>query len=322
MGFPKVDDLKMINQRVIDNLLHEELPKNLRYGTYYNKPRDSIHASLFEKMILQSEDTDGFVIVISDNLESRPSKSGRQYEPYTNPKRFYETIGESDCNCGQSQGRFDPVLKLYYGCELMNTMNADVRKGKANGTQYVLQRIKLKHGEQPSTTLIANKRIKLLRASQVDHIVCQTKGKNPKVHKIEPVNRSYKIQCSGPIQLSLSRNSRPERRFFDMKSTQLPVVSNNATTGFKLQGSSVPSLIVKEWNRKKNWTYVMLSRVCERKGLFLESPISENPADYLLSVAHGTMLADFQEVACPPLNIGHLELTSEEQQVLNSLETS
>ena len=74
-------------------------------------------------MILQSEDTNDFVIVISDNLETRPSQSGRQYEPITNPKRFYETIGESDCNCGDSQGRIDPVLKLYIGCELMNTTN-------------------------------------------------------------------------------------------------------------------------------------------------------------------------------------------------------
>ena len=63
----------------------------------------------------------------------------------------------------------------------------------------------------------------------------------------------------------------------------------------------------------------MLSRVCELKGLFLESPISENPRHYMLCAAHAAMLAILQEVACPTLTMEQLELTIEEQQLLNSL---
>jgi len=60
----------------------------------------------------------------------------------------------------------------------------------------------------------------------------------------------------------------------------------------------------------------MLSRVREINGLFLDSPISENPNDYRLSPAYMIMLSEFHDVACPPLNIQELELTTEEAQFL------
>ena len=130
LGIPLESDLKMINTRVITKLGPEELPKNLKYGTYHNKSRDAIHATLFEKMVRQSKDGAGFVIVICDKLESRPSGSTKPFESIMDPKLFYETVGESDCNF-DGRGRLDPVQKFYYGCELMNTMNKNVRKGRA-----------------------------------------------------------------------------------------------------------------------------------------------------------------------------------------------
>ena len=52
--------------------------------------------------------------------------------------------------------------------------------------------------------------------------------------------------------------------------TQIPVNSNIATTGHKLQGMSKNTLIVNNWDYKfVNWVYVVLSRVRTRKGLFL-----------------------------------------------------
>jgi hypothetical protein len=56
-----------------------------------------------------------------------------------------------------------------------------------------------------------------------------------------------------------------------MKGIQLPVVSN-ATTGHKLQGSSVDSIFVHAWIYE-NWTYVVLSRVRTHKGLYLRHPL-------------------------------------------------
>ena len=56
--------------------------------------------------------------------------------------------------------------------------------------------------------------------------------------------------------------------------TQIPVNSNIATTGHKLQGISKNTLIVNNWDYKfANWVYVVLSRVRTCKGLFLMRPL-------------------------------------------------
>ena len=56
--------------------------------------------------------------------------------------------------------------------------------------------------------------------------------------------------------------------------TQLPVNSNIATTGHKLQGMSKDTLIVNSWNYgHANWIYVVLSRVRTRSGLYLAKPL-------------------------------------------------
>ena len=56
-------------------------------------------------------------------------------------------------------------------------------------------------------------------------------------------------------------------RGFRMKGCQLPIISNTATTGHKLQGSSVDELFVHSWNYSTNWVYVVLSRVRTMQGL-------------------------------------------------------
>ena len=54
-----------------------------------------------------------------------------------------------------------------------------------------------------------------------------------------------------------------------MTGVQIPIISNNATTGHKLQGATVTSLLITTATNVRNWTYVVLSRVREMKGLFL-----------------------------------------------------
>ena len=55
-----------------------------------------------------------------------------------------------------------------------------------------------------------------------------------------------------------------------MKATQLPVISNQATTGHKLQGASINQLFVNNWNYTTNWPYVVLSRLRSSKGFFTQ----------------------------------------------------
>ena len=58
------------------------------------------------------------------------------------------------------------------------------------------------------------------------------------------------------------------------KVKQVPVNSNIATTGHKLQGMSKDVLIVNDWNyRCANWVYVVLSRVRTKAGLYLLKPL-------------------------------------------------
>ena len=88
-----------------------------------------------------------------------------------------------------------------------------------------------------------------------------------------------------------------------MEATQFPVVSNNATTGWKLQGASVDSLFIKEWfSNIKGWAYVMLSRVKNRKGLFLETKIIEDPSNYFLNEKLLIMMEDMNKVACTTID--------------------
>ena len=50
---------------------------------------------------------------------------------------------------------------------------------------------------------------------------------------------------------------------------QMPPMSNTATTGHKLQGSSLDAVCVPDWNYSVNWPYVVISRVRTLKGLFI-----------------------------------------------------
>jgi hypothetical protein len=60
-----------------------------------------------------------------------------------------------------------------------------------------------------------------------------------------------------------------------MRGTQLPIICNNATTGHKLQGTSIESLFVHTSTTVRNWMYVVLSRVKSIKGLYLRQQLDK-----------------------------------------------
>ena len=83
----------------------------------------------------------------------------------------------------------------------------------------------------------------------------------------------------------------------------LPVIINHATTGHKLQGKTVKTLVIVEWSKYKNWAYVVLSRVKTLSGLFLTKPLPDDinfePAtDYLemMENLRKTILATREQV--------------------------
>ena len=94
------------------------------------------------------------------------------------------------------------------------------------------------------------------------------------------INSSY-IYTTIPLPKNiLTHNSKLKPNFIQMKATQFPIISNNATTGHKLQGIGVNKLFVHQWCYTKNWPYVVLSRVKTIKGLYLRAKLNINIAKY------------------------------------------
>ena len=69
----------------------------------------------------------------------------------------------------------------------------------------------------------------------------------------------------------------------DHAANQLPLNSNIATTGHKLQGMSKLMMVVTEWGSFPNWIYVVLSRVTTRAGLFLLKPLTKRIESFVVS---------------------------------------
>ena len=95
--------------------------------------------------------------------------------------------------------------------------------------------------------------------------------------------RKYNIKAKLPKAESLRVNEK-DKDVIKMKISQLPVVSNDATTGHKLQGRGVDQLFVHNWSYVTNWPYVMLSRVKTMAGLLCRSKLSTDLRKYAMPV--------------------------------------
>ena len=257
------EDVEFINTKVVTVPKSRHLPKDLRYTTYFNRDRDAINTALFEecctRLRCHNFSTRDTLIVLANKLEAKTSHG--TYEPFHNRKIFWENCGEDDIKFPKEHnGRIDPLLKLYKGCQLMLVFNNNVRHGEANGTTVTLISICLKPNIIPIQILIGKLPVKAVYASQVVSIVL--KHNNPKIlpnmFKLEPIEFRITARILKP---QLLRMKEDDREMVKMKATQLPVISNQATTGHKLQGASINQLFVNNWNYTTNWPYVVLSRL-------------------------------------------------------------
>jgi hypothetical protein len=87
-----------------------------------------------------------------------------------------------------------------------------------------------------------------------------------------------KLTCSvkAPIPRHIGGNVQASINF-TVQMVQFPLISNNATTGHKLQGQTKRNLVISVWSKRRNWNYVALSRVQTRDGLFLVPDFSMCP---------------------------------------------
>jgi hypothetical protein len=177
----------------------------------------------------------------------------------------------------------------------MLTRNENVKGGKANGTQATVKKVVLKSGQTASTTLIGHSiPIPSVTASQIDHIVLEhcSDRIQPREFSLTPEDFTFKgtLPLTGIAQFGGSKKEK-----FDMKATQIPVIINNATTGHKLQGSSVDNLFVHTWNYVMNWPYVILSRVRTLDGLFLRQKLSKDLSKYQVPQSLKNMMRKFEQ---------------------------
>jgi hypothetical protein len=176
----------------------------------------------------------------------------------------------------------------------MLTNNKNVLEGEANGTQAIVEKVILKQGVQLQSVILSGDiSVPAVGASDVAYILLRHSNKriNPATFKVMPKKHTFKASMLIPRSMQVTG---AEREDFRMKATQIPIVSNNATTGHKLQGSGVESLFVHNWSYVTNWVYVMLSRVKTRAGLYCRKPISTDVNKYAVPESLTNMLASFR----------------------------
>ena len=80
-----------------------------------------------------------------------------------------------------------------------------------------------------------------------------------------------------------------------MRGLQFPIISNTCTTGHKLQGCTVDSILANDWFYGANWAYVVLSRVRTMAGLYLRKRLTRNLKKYAKPEAMKRMLKAFAD---------------------------
>ena len=84
------------------------------------------------------------------------------------------------------------------------------------------------------------------------------------------------------LKPKLLRMKEDDHEMVKMKATQLLVISNQATTGHKLQGDSINQWFVNNWNYTTNWPYIVLSQLRSSEGLYLCNKLSTDLTKYAM----------------------------------------
>ena len=228
------EDVEFINTKVVGNKsIH--LPKDIRDATYFNRDRDVINTALFEehcaRLRCHSVSTrDTLLIILANELAAKTSHGN--YEPFRNQKLFWENCGEDDIKFPREHnGRMDPLLKLYKGCQLMLVFSNNVRHGEANGATVTLISICLKPNIVPIQIITGKLSVKAIHASQVVSIVLKHNTPKiillPNMFQLEPTEFCITARILKPKPFQIKED---DHKMVKMKPTQFPVISNQGTT--------------------------------------------------------------------------------------------
>jgi hypothetical protein len=290
-GTPTVEDITYINSRV-----GQAVPEDIQVATHTNRDRDAINTGVFDRVTVENKPENGSVlktamIIFMDEI-STAADAKTPFVPITSNairKYLYEQCGEDDCSGGNYNdgSRVDPVLKLYKGAPFMMTKNKDVGNGQANGSCVTIRDVTMKPNESPFQLRLHNGTTILAAfANQVATVNVQ--HVNPKIRPstCNVTMETHTFYCRLKPEVDNSRS------IVRMHGKQFPLVSNSATTGHKLQGATLKTLYVSKWIYKKNWAYVVLSRVTQLDGLYLKEPLLPTLQKYAKPEEVKTMLQD------------------------------
>ena len=284
-GVLSARERKILNSRVINgNEVKKPNPIETKYATYFNKKRANINATVFRNYLKtyhegkSESDIPLTAIVIKATTKWKKSKIPLTFDQR---KVLFEECSEADVKRGTSQ-MCAPLLCLFSGCNLMVTKNEDVLNGIANGTTCQFRKLVLKPGAQLEKIKMYGCWVHTISMEAVKCIEVEWQDCDQFIGKFRLKPEVGVFRVKYPIS-EFGLNTRVQTR---IELQFLPIIVNHATTGHKLQGKTVKSLVIAEWSRVKNWAYVVLSRVRTLDGLFLTKPIPENidfspPTDYL-----------------------------------------
>lgn len=297
MGEDTVDDRREINKRVIGThsvTLPENAP-DVCYACPTNQERNGVTAATFKRHIKDTHpDIDDHINPPDHTLmiEASVATSGAFGQKKNNKKRkrgqrkrvatavhdaIISQLGDDDIKATDwfCQGaKIEPALRVYPGSHHMCITNENLDQGRGNGTLCKCLRVKLKqNGQERKWKNWDGKKVWTVTIDSVEWIEFEhyptPPGKKARTFKLTP--QEFTATIDFPLYADL-----PPIKVGNATVTQIPVNSNIATTGHKLQGMSKDMLIVNSWNYKTNWVYVVLSRVRTRKGLYLRKPLDEH----------------------------------------------
>ncbi len=134
----------------------------------------------------------------------------------------------------------------------MMTQNVDVTSGQANGSTAALKRVLMKRGRRGFRYVKVSMEgeviyVPCVSADAVEAIELEHENKKmcPLVFKLAPCGFTFKANIPFPDFMGLQSCARDT---VTLHAVQLPVVSNTATTGHKLQGATLECLCVHDWN--------------------------------------------------------------------------
>lgn len=272
---------KMFNSRVVgtvsENGTKLEMPdiRFTKVATYSNRNRESANRCIFDEHVKKYHSQDendpipDFTVIVKGYM-----RWNKQQVPltYTERNGIFCNTTESDIKkCGNETKHCDSFLRLFFHMQVMSTDNKDVDNGVANGTTALFEHVVLKEGKSLHRIRYNKYWVYAANAEDLEYMQlrwhdCTFKG----TFQLRPKRHKYKVE--------MTIYDFGEKMKVDpiVEILQFLITPNHATTGHKLQGKTVKSLIVREWTKSRNWLYVVLSRVTTLNGLFLLQPIPKD----------------------------------------------